>query len=49
MYCDPEEGAWVSEDGWYELLRQYSDASKIREDSASSWELLWLYVPDHNS
>lgn len=49
IYCDPEEESWVSEEGWYELLRQYSDASKTREDSPSTWELLWMYVPDHMS
>ena len=33
IFCDPDEEDWVTEEGWYELLREYSDASKTREDT----------------
>lgn len=47
FYCDPEEEPWVTEEGWFELLRQYTDASKLSEDGANTWSLLWIYVPDY--
>lgn len=29
FFCEPDEDPWVTEEGWFELLRQYTDASKI--------------------
>jgi hypothetical protein len=37
----------MTEDGWYELLRQFASASKVPETAPHTWELLWLYVPDY--
>lgn len=46
IFCAPEEEPWITEDGWFELLRQYTVASKLTEDYDNTWELLWIYIPD---
>jgi hypothetical protein len=40
---------WVTEEGWYEILRQFVNASAVTEGDDLSWTLLWLYVPDFNT
>jgi hypothetical protein len=37
----------MTQEGWYELLRQYTEASAFPDDEEKIWELLWLYVPDY--
>ena len=46
IFCAPQDDPWISEEGWYELLRQYMVASKLTEDYENTWEVLWIYIPD---
>ncbi|CDW71083.1 adenylyl cyclase [Stylonychia lemnae] len=46
FYC--ENGNWVTQEGWFELLRQYTNSSFANEGDDQTKELLWLYVPDYN-
>lgn len=47
FYCAPEDEPWVTEEGWFELLRMYIDASRVTETDDLTWELLWIYTPDY--
>jgi len=46
FYCDMTAEPWITEEGWIELLQMYVSASKIPEGSESTWQVLWLYIPD---
>jgi hypothetical protein len=41
---------WITEDGYYEKLRQYINSQNLSDkDKLRGKELLWLYIPDFNS
>jgi hypothetical protein len=44
--CEESGQNWITEEGWYELLRQFVGAAKLKENSEVTWEILWLYIPD---
>jgi hypothetical protein len=44
FFCSEE--AWITTDGWHELLRQYTRSSSQGDTSEVTKTLLWLYVPD---
>jgi len=50
-YCEEfahgEGKPWITEQGWYSMLRHYIAASSMPEDGETSWNVLWLYVPDY--
>jgi len=48
FFCDQTKSPWITEEGWFELLREYTVASSVPENTAPTWELLWLYVPDYS-
>lgn len=37
---------WITEEGWYEKLRQYVNSQTIVETAATEKELMWLFIPD---
>ena len=39
----------ISEQGWYEMLRQFTTAGAQPEGSSPVWTVLWLYLPDFNN
>lgn len=45
FYCDRDN--WITNDGWNQLLKYYSDSTKTDEDDDPAFELLWLYAPDY--
>ncbi len=45
--CDESEQQWITEEGWNELLRQYTTAANILGSTEPSWTLLWIYIPDY--
>ena len=47
FFCDNQEEAWVTTEGWMSLLRMYASAASVPEGNEPTWELLWLYVPDY--
>lgn len=44
--CEESDQNWISEEGWFELLRQYTTAANIKGATEPSWALLWLFIPD---
>lgn len=38
----------MTKEGWYELLRQFTQASSFPDNEPEKWILLWLYVPDYD-
>ena len=44
FYCD--DPAWLTTDGWHELLREYVESSHAVEEDTLTKEVLWLYIPD---
>ena len=49
FFCDDNKEPWITEEGWFEMLRQFSTASAIPETNDNTWELLWLFVPDYQN
>jgi len=47
FFCGETAQPWISEQGWFELLRYFTTASQIPEAADPTWTLLWLYVPDY--
>lgn len=44
FYCDKQ--SWLTNQGWYEMLRNYVKASKAEDNDDVTKEVLWLYLPD---
>ena len=36
----------ITEQGWYEMLRQFTTAGSFPEGSSPVWTVLWLYLPN---
>jgi hypothetical protein len=45
--CEESEQSWISQEGWFELLRQYTTAANILGATEPSWTLLWIFIPDY--
>jgi len=44
FYCD--QGAWTNTEGWYKMLRMYTQSATAVEADPPSKSMLWLYIPD---
>lgn len=44
FYC--EEKPWLSNEGWYEMLRGYVGSSKSDELDDNTKDVIWLHIPD---
>lgn len=44
--CEESAEKWITEEGWYELLRQFVSAADLANIVEPSWTVLWIYVPD---
>ena len=45
--CEQFDQPMITEQGWYEMLREFTTAGQITEGSDPIWEVLWLYLPDY--
>lgn len=45
--CEESQQHWITENGWFELLRQFMHAAYLQPETQPAWEVLWLYVPDY--
>lgn len=46
-FATEKDKPWMTQEGWYNLLRQYIVASAMIEGDEPSMNVLWLYVPDY--
>jgi len=37
----------ITQQGWYEMLREFTTAGTVIEGSEPIWQVLWLYLPDY--
>lgn len=44
FYCSTSP--WLTNEGWYEMLRGYYNASILDEQDPLTSMFLWLYLPD---
>ena len=44
--CEVYDQPMITEQGWYEMLRQFTTAGAVPEGSDPVWSVLWLYLPD---
>lgn len=45
--CEESEQEWITEQGWYELLREFTIAARLDSEAEPTWTVLWMYIPDY--